>query len=338
MLLVGLLLLTTSGCTPSVLGGGDERTVTAYFADTAGLFVGNDVGILGVTIGEITDIEPEGAVVKVTMEVEAGRKLPDGVRAVVVARSVATDRYVELTPAYAEGQPELAAGEDIPVERTATPVDFDEVLQALNTFSTGIAGSKESRDAVKRIVDNGSAALQGRGRLVNDTVTDLAGAVGDVTSQRQDISAVIRSLDGLVATLADNDRTTREFITQVTEAADLLDDEKAEFREALRNLDAAVTTIAEFARDHRDEIVETIDSTSTTLETINTRREQLIEILEVFPVALQNLRRAGEGEFIPVRIPPKNILPLGTQLAQLCQLTPTLDLCTLLTGTTGGTP
>lgn len=332
--LVVLSLLLTSACGVPGLGGDDTTEVTAYFTDTAGLFVGNDVGILGVTVGEIKDIEPQGDRVKVTLEVEGERKIPADVGAMVVARSVATDRYVELAPVYSGGA-EMQDGGEIPVERTQTPVDFDEVLEALNTFATGIAGSKESREAIRRIIDDGSAALDGNGQLLNDTITDLAGAANDVSGQRQDVSAVIRSLDGLVATLAENQGTTREFIDQVGEAADLLDDEKVNFRGALRNLDRTVATIATFAVDHRDEIVQVLDSSKGVMRTIDSRQKELTEILQVFPLALQNLRRASGDGRITVRADPKVLLPLGAQLTQLCNALP-LELCELLSGTDPG--
>jgi phospholipid/cholesterol/gamma-HCH transport system substrate-binding protein len=327
--LVGLSVLT-GGCVPGVVGGG-RITVTAYFPDTSGLFVGNDVGILGVTVGKITDIDPEGERVKVTLEVDDEHDVPADVGAVVVARSVATDRYVELTPVYDSG-PTLGDGDVIPVERTRTPVDFDQVLGALNTFATGIAGSGKSKQAIRRLIDSGARALDGRGQLVSDTVTDLADAVGSVSGQREDLSATIRSLDTLVATIAANDRTARRFIGQVSEAVDLLDDERLDFRAALRALDDAVTTVAEFAVDHRDEIVEVVDGGSKVMRTILSRQRDLAEILEVFPLALENLQLAVDGDRIPVRVPPTALLPLGDQIDQLCQSLP-LGLCDLISGT-----
>jgi hypothetical protein len=36
------------------------RTVSAYFDDTAGLFVGNEVGVLGVPVGQVTDDRGRG--------------------------------------------------------------------------------------------------------------------------------------------------------------------------------------------------------------------------------------------------------------------------------------
>lgn len=323
-----LLLPLTSACGPDL--GGGTRTITASFSDTAGLFVGNDVGVLGVSIGTITAIEPKGATVEVTMQVDADRTLPADVGAVVVARSVATDRYVELTPVY-DGGATLGADGRIPVERTRTPVDFDQVLEALNTFATGIAGSEESKDAIRRIIEDGSAALDGKGQLVNDTVSDLAGATSDLAGKRQEVAALVRALDSLVATLAANEQTTREFIDQVGAAADLLDDQKVDFRRALRNLDKAVTTIAAFAADHRDELVQVVDGGTQVLRTVDSRQRQLAEILEVFPLALQNLQRAGSGDRLAVRTSPLVLLPLGEQLGQICADLP-LGLCDLLGG------
>ena len=110
------------------------------------------------------------------MEVDADRAIPADAGAAVVARSVATDRYVELTPVYAGG-PKLGDGAEISREKTATPVDFDDVLAALNTFATGISGSKEGTKAIQDIIENGEAAFRGNGELFNGTIKSLAEAV-----------------------------------------------------------------------------------------------------------------------------------------------------------------
>ena len=51
----------------------------------AGLFVGNDVGVLGVNVGEITAIEPDGDKVLVTMEIDSDQPVPSDAGAAVVA-------------------------------------------------------------------------------------------------------------------------------------------------------------------------------------------------------------------------------------------------------------
>ena len=266
----------------------DEITVVAYFPDSAGLFVGNDVGILGVPVGKITDIEPAGIEVKVTMRVDADRAIPADAGAAVVARSVATDRYVELTPVYSSG-PKLEDGAEIAREKTATPVDFDDVLEALNTFATGISGSKDGTKAIQRIIEDGEAAFRGKGELFNDTITSLADAVNGVAGNREDLSATLTSLDALVDEIAQNEGTARTFVQQVSRASKMLAEERENFRSALRSLDDAVTVVADFAVTNRAQVVKALGGTSKVFRTMLRKQKQLTEILEVLPLSLQNL-------------------------------------------------
>lgn len=325
---VGAALLLTSGC--GSVGGGDKMTVKAYLADSAGLFVGNDVGVLGVTVGEITAIEPQGDKVLVTMEIDGDQPVPAEAGAVVVARSVATDRYVELTPVYTEGA-KMADGATIGLDRTQTPVDFDQVLESLNEFATGIGGNEKTTKAVQRFIDAGAGALQGRGPLLNQTIHSLADGVDGIASQREDIAQTLKSLDVLLTTIATNEATARTFIQQVSRASKLLADERENFRQALRALDAAVTTVAEFAVDNRQAIVDNLDGTTELMTTVLTKQDELSEILRVMPVAMENLRMI-EGDRLPVRIDPLILDPLGGVLKTVCEALP-LNLCAILDGT-----
>ncbi len=86
-------VLATAGC--GVFGGSDTKTLTARFDRTVGLYEQSDVRILGVKVGQVTGIEPEGDSVRVEMEYDAKYDLPADAKAVVVAPSIVSDRYVE---------------------------------------------------------------------------------------------------------------------------------------------------------------------------------------------------------------------------------------------------
>ncbi len=317
-LLLLAVLLGTGGCTPS-LGG--KVTITALMADSAGLFVGNEVGILGVPVGKVTAIEPDGEQVRVVLEIDSDQPVPADVGAVVVARSVATDRYVELTPVYDQG-PRIRSGAVIDQSRTRTPVDFDEVLGALNTFATGIAGSKETKDAIKNLLEAGSGAVAGRGEDFNRAVTSLGAAVDSISGQRGNITSTVKSLDVLVTTIAENQGLVREFITQVSSASKLLADERENFQAALRSLGTAVELVAEFAHDNRDQLVAALDRSSALMASLMTKKEQLSETMEVMPLALQNLKAIlHDGELL-VRVDPMVLLPTADLVDQLCSGAP----------------
>lgn len=316
------VLFGLSGCTPQ-LGG--RMSVTVLLADSAGLFVGNDVGVLGVPVGEVTSIEPDGAQVRVELSVDRDQPLPADVGAVVVARSVATDRYVELTPVYSSG-PKLADGAVIPEPMTRTPVDFDEVLSALDTFAAGIAGSKQTRGAIANILEEGSKAVDGKGALFNRAITSLGGAVNSISGQREEIAGTLVALDTLTGTIAANQELVREFVTQVSRASDLLADERANFRSALRSLSEAVELVADFAHQNRQQLVRSLDQSSALMESLLTRRADLTEILRVMPLTLQNLNRILYDGRLLVRVDPLVLTPLGGAVNSLCSSTPT-DMC-----------
>ena len=62
------------------------------------------------------------------------------------------------------------------------------------------------------------------------------------------------------------------------------------------------------------------------------KQAQLAEILEVMPLALQNLRRTDDNGRVPMRIDPAILAPLGEQISALCSDLP-LDLCDIIAGT-----
>jgi phospholipid/cholesterol/gamma-HCH transport system substrate-binding protein len=315
LLLIGAVLFGVGGCTPS-LGG--KMTITALMKDSAGLFVGNDVGILGVPVGKVTAIKPDGDHVRVTMKIDKGQAVPADAGAVVVARSVATDRYVELTPVYHSG-PKMRSGAVIDTQKTRTPVDFDDVLAALNTFATGISGSKETKNAIKRILASGSRAVKGRGDEFNRAVTSLGGAVDTISSQRENFTATVRSLDVLTAAIAQNQQVVRTFISQVSGTSKLLADESGEFEAALRSLRSAVTQVAEFAHENRQQVVNSLNQSSDLIEILLSRKAQLTETLQVMPLALENLAAILHDGSLLVRVDPTVILPgVATLIDQLC--------------------
>ena len=87
---------------PSVTGA-NRTTVVAYFANSNGIFVGDEVRILGVAVGKITKIEPQPERAKITFWYDDKYKVPADVKAVILSPSLVTARAIQLTPAYTSG-------------------------------------------------------------------------------------------------------------------------------------------------------------------------------------------------------------------------------------------
>lgn len=307
-----------------------KMKVVAYFSDAAGVFVGNDVGVLGVSVGKITSIEPDGRRVKVTMEVDGDQPIPAGAAAVVVSRSVATDRYVELTPVY-RGGPKMKSGAVIPMDRTRTPVEFDKVLSSLGNFARDLSGSKSTKGAVSRFLAAQAKGIKGRGRLINKSIHSLADASNGISAQRGAATSTLVALDKLTRKLAANKSTINAFVGQVSAATSMLARERNNFRTALRSATKSIRVVARFAHQHRKAIKRAIDNTNFTMRTVLKHKGQTAEILRELPLTLQNLERMlRPDDRLAVRLDITGLLPvLGPVLESLCEGSLN-NLCTLI--------
>lgn len=327
---VGLLLtlglvLTCAGCSP--MGGGDLR-VTAVLDDSAGLFVGNDVGILGVPVGEITAITPRGEVVEVELRIDPDADVPASAGAVVVARSVATDRYLELTPAFADG-PRMADGATIPLERTRTPVEFDEVLGSLQQFSDGLLGEAGDAAALKKLLRAGATALDGRGADLRQTLTDLSQAAGVLADNGDEISGTIGNLDELTRVLATNRVLVDRFIGSITAASDLFADESESFGRSLTAMSRALESLAGFVEDNRARLRKDLPRLTAAIDGVLRRSTELEETLEVLPLMMANVGQAiGPNNRLDVRVPLTDLSPSHELIDLICPRLP--EVCDLL--------
>lgn len=304
------------------------KTIYAQFSTAAGVFVGNDVGVLGVPVGKVTAVTPKGQYVLVTMAVNSDQPIPAGATAVVVSRSVATDRYVELTPVY-EGGPQMADGTTITVDRTQTPVEFDQVLSTIGKFADQISGTGSQKDAIGRFLSAQSTALAGRGELINRAITSLGAAVNGISQQRSNATSTLVALDKLTSTLATNQQTIREFVQQVSKASALLAAERTNFKNAISSATRMISVVAQFAKDNRAQITQAVNQTNGVLRTVLAKKAQVAEILRVLPLATENLQRAINGQSqLVVRLELGALVPvIAPFLHQLCGVTQPLGIC-----------
>jgi virulence factor Mce-like protein len=337
-----VLLVSVGGCSP--LGGKGDLEIKAVFQETAGLYVGNDVGVLGVPVGKITKIEPKGDVVEVTLEVTDGDiRIPADAAAVVVSRSVATDRYVELTPVY-EGGKEMASGATIPVERTRTPVDFDKVLGSISDLASSLTKTPGVTNSLREVLQVTAAAFSGNGDDLRGAVSGLADLVDTVHGQRSNIFATMASLDHLAGGLAKHQQLIRTFVHNLGGAIDLLNSERGEIADVLTSASATIDRITAFSKQNRGRIKASLGEVQSLMRSLIASRQDLGETLEVLPLAAENIANAHTSQdHIWVRGNPGQLLGLGPLFEQICQLIGPIcnlatfpDLSDLLGGLLGG--
>ena len=310
--------------------GSSGTTVTARFTDAAGLFTGNDVGVLGVRVGEVTEITPRGDHVDVVLRIDSGVKIPADAGAVVVSRSVATDRYVELTPVYESG-PVLSSGTVLNESRTRSPVEFDHLLESLRRISDDLAGQDEQRQPVNDLLEVGAQTLDGNGKTIARGLRDLADTLDSVNSVSDDAVGNLENLDTLTAALADNDALVREFTKQVADATEMLDDEHESMEATFDALAAMVRAVTRFSREHRADIRDQVEDMQAVVASMVENRRGLERVLQTMPLMMQNVNRAiDENDRLSFRTRPGDLLPGSAAFDILCSNLPDPTLCDAL--------
>ncbi|HLL37440.1 MAG TPA: MCE family protein [Streptomyces sp.] len=270
----------------------DTVRVTAYFPRTVGIYPGSDVRVLGVRIGEVAEIEPEGRRVRVVLEYDAERKVPAGAQAAIINSSVVSDRYVQLLPVYRKG-PVLRDGAVIPEARTAVPVELDRIFDSLHTTAEALGPDGANEDgSLARLLGVSAETLEGQGDDIHRTVEDLSKAVTTLSDGRGDLFGTVRNLQVFTSALAADDQSVRTFTGTLAEVAEQLAGEREDLALALKHLGTALGDVADFVKDNKKSLTANVKGLSKVTKVLVTQRAALEELLEVAPTGLSNLQNA----------------------------------------------
>jgi phospholipid/cholesterol/gamma-HCH transport system substrate-binding protein len=267
----------------------DRKYLTASFPRTVSLYEGSDVRVLGVAIGQVDSIEPDGTSVKVKMSYDADVDVPADAEAVIITPSIVGDRFVQLTPVYEEG-PTLQDGATLDMTRTSTPLELDEIYQSLDDLTVALGpDGADSDGALSELLTTTAENFGGQGEQFNQTIQDLGKLTGTLDNNKEELFGTAAELERFVGTLARNDRVVRDFNTSLSSVSTLLAEERQELSASLRNLATAMTDVHGFVKDNRALLTKNIKGLTKVSQILVRRRTELDEILNVAPLALNNL-------------------------------------------------
>jgi virulence factor Mce-like protein len=262
--------------------------ITAYFAKAVGVYPDSEVKVLGVGVGRITEVTPEGDRVRVEMTVDDGIEIPADAQAVVVAPSLVSDRYVQLTPAYESGAL-MADRTVIPLDRTATPVELDDLTASVNDLATALGPNGANKNgALSDVLDTAAANLSGNGELFNQTIKELSDASATLADSRGDLFSTVDNLATFTETLAESDAQVKSFNDKLADVSGYLADDRDELGTALTSLGAALTDVHGFIATNKDAISSNVDKLTGVTQALVDQRAAVAEILDVAPLAMSN--------------------------------------------------
>ncbi|MDF3307222.1 MCE family protein [Rhodococcus sp. T2V] len=313
-----------------------QNTITAYFPATTGLYTGDDVRVLGVKVGTIDSIEPGADFARVTMNVNESVEIPADAKAVIVAPSLVSGRFVQLTPVYAGG-PTMGDGASIPMEHTAVPVEWDEIKTELNKLSEALGPQgADPQGSLGTFIDTAAANLDGNGESLRNTLRELSETMRTLSDGRTDLFSTIRNLQTFVAALSSSNEQIVQFEGRLASVSNMLATNSDELGTALNDLDLALGDVNRFVAENRAALSEQVGRLADATQVLADKRPQIEQVLHVAPTALanfSNIYKPAQGSLVGAVAfanlgNPVNFMCGAIQSLQANEANRSADLCT----------
>jgi phospholipid/cholesterol/gamma-HCH transport system substrate-binding protein len=340
-LVVGLVVaaIVAGGAYYVFFRGPSTKKVTAQFVSAVGIYTGTPVRILGVNVGTVTGVHPEGNFVRVTMRYDSKYKLAPNAAAVEVANSLVSDRYIQLTPLYSAARDHgkfLESGAVIDVHHTSGPAELDDIYGALNKLSVALGPKGANRGGAKSgalstLLKVAAANLKGNGAALGNSISKLADAAQTLADQRTDLFGTVQNLQKFTKTLQASDGQIRLFNAQLAQVASDLASERTDLGAALKDLGVALDQVNTFVTHNAGKFHKDVVGLEDLTNVLVKEKSSINETLAVAPITLANIVHAYQ--------PDIGAIATRSNLASLTSLkdvSPTKIVCSLLSKVGGG--
>jgi virulence factor Mce-like protein len=207
--------------------------VAAVFKTGADLVPGDDVTMAGLRVGRVEALTPQSGAVKVGLLLHGDfTPLHRDARAVIRQKNLLGETYVELNRGTSSAGT-IADGGTIDEHHTLTPVEVDQVLNALDP---------QVRDQLDIVINTLGQATAGRG--------------SDMNASAGDLSSIAIDLQALAHTLASNSDHLDALIADLRKVMETLAAWHADFRAMIADWDNVMAALASRERNLQGTIVE----------------------------------------------------------------------------------
>jgi phospholipid/cholesterol/gamma-HCH transport system substrate-binding protein len=316
--LLGMAMVLT-GCDFSVYslplpGGakikGPSYTVTVEFADVLDLVPKSTVKVDDVTVGTVEKVWLDGYVAKVRIKLPKSLELPDNERATIRQTSLLGEKFVSLSAPSGSEQPrgKLDNGEIIPLSRTTSNVEVEEVLSALSLLLNGGGVAQ-----LQIITQELNKALTGNEPAIRSVLTQLNTFVGTLDQNKERIVTAIAAVDALAKKLNAQKATLATAIDSLPKSIATLDKQRAALVNTLQALATLGNTATRVITASQKDLVANLQSLYPILTKLAEAGENLpkaLELLFTYPFPDQ-AAKAVQGDFTNLGI----TLDVNTQKA-----------------------
>jgi len=303
MVLTFILCASLVGATLVLVRGTDRQSrihLTAYFVNSNGLYVGDEVRILGLPVGKIDRIEPQPEQAKVSFWVDGRYKVPADVNAAVISPSLVSVRAIQLTPAYTGG-PTISDDSSIPLQHTAVPIEWDDLRQQLLRLTDTLQPTQPGGlSTLGQFVSTSANNLRGQGANIRDTLIKVSQAFSALGDHSQDLFGTIKNISILVSALQSSTDLLRQLNQNLAGVTGLLSNGPDEVGAAVQDINDVIGDVQSFVADNKETIGTTSDKLASVTTALNQSLDDIKQTLHITPTAFSNfvnIYQPAQGAF-----------------------------------------
>ena len=295
ILLAGLVAVV--GLAARGSGDDDRYIVKAVYDDVAGLKKHYDVKVDGVPAGTVTDVALDGRDRAVlTMALDPGAApIGAGARAYARPANLLGEKYVDLR--LGDRSRPQPSGSEIPLSRTGTPVELDDVL---NTLDAG------TRARLRILIAESGTALAANGPEFNallaampSSLDEARRVVADIASENTALRRAIGAADRVSASVARRRGALRDLVDDAGAALEAVAERRADLGATLDAAPPALAqlngTLGDLGRTAHD-----LTPASRALRGVATPLRQVLDDLPIFSERARGTLREAEGLAAPL--------------------------------------
>ena len=286
----GTVIALTAGCSTSIedvpLPGGadvgsDPINLSIQFEEVLDLVRQGTVKVNGLPAGRIEDIHlaDDGWTAEIEIAMRNDVDLPANAVASVQQTNLLGEKFVEWSAPEGEApRGEITDGDFIPLDRTRTATNIEQVLGALSLVLNGGGLSQ-----VQSIVTELNAMTNGREGQLKDTLNTTADLINSLNRQRDSIVTAIDGVNELSANTREQTPQIEAILDELPEGVAVLDEQRPQFVEMLRRIDALGQTGTDLLLRSREDLIADLRALRPVRQELAKVTPELVDVAAIVP-------------------------------------------------------
>ena len=294
---IGVVVVLLGSVLAVLLSGGvfaNTYQVTAVFKDAAGIRSGDDVTVAGLDTGSIGAVRIVDGLVEIELKINSDVEMPADSDASIVVETLLGRKSVQLLGGNSDDM--LAEGDAIPLERTTTPIEIDD----LNDASVSLL-ERSDAEALQQLMIEVTEVTKGKEQEIGTVIDGLADVTAALDSKKDELQRLIESLSTLSTTFASRDDEIVSLIDRYNVVLGNLADRKNDLTSLVVNTDEASHEVADLVKRNRPVLDSTLNALSEALKVIDAHQLDIAATIPYLESAVRGYSSVGYSQDMPNR-------------------------------------